>query len=363
MNISELTAGALTAAHRKIVEEVAGILADEYGEFSLYVTGSVAAGLESTTSDLDLVAVIATDDATLEFPERDFLGPGGFTCDLQTVTRGRVRSWFQNFESWHFEAGDYGSVFFLRRSVREVSRFLLGIPLLGVEWLSEQRPLLNLTSFRRAYIALHLADVSTLARDTAGFLESGDILTAWETSALALRVVADAALGACGNFNYSEKFLLRRITDDPSTASLADLLWHRIYGLPESQSQDALVNAVKARQMLTADLTAHIYLFGWDAGTWQPFREPLTNRLERVRRCIDDIVIRAEDAAVIIGRHARRVTTADGLLWSLCDGTRSMDQLALDFAACIGQKPTVTRRWLHSEVDALTEIGLFEICP
>jgi hypothetical protein len=348
----------LDEAHHEMVGTVADLLRAEYEEFSLYLTGSLSTGLGSPTSDLDLVAVVPAADDDQSFADRDFAGRGGFTCDLQTVTRGRFMRWLGDVRSWQSTAKDYANVFALRTTLRNLTRLVIGTPLLGEQWLRARRADLDMRAYQRAYIAMHLADAATFVRDTAGFLASGDALTAWETSTRATRTVAEAALGAGQNVNYSGKFLLRRIQTDPYLVTVGAELWRALYQAP-TDARDRPV-AMARRRRLVGDLAAFVYLFGWEPGRAQRFHVDLDRPTTGIGRCPDDIIVRAEDGAVVVGRHARSISTASGLVWCLADGARGLDEIVTDFGRALGRPAADVRAWVVAEVESLTEVGLLD---
>lgn len=340
-----------------MVRTIAELLQAEHRDFVLYLTGSLAAGLGSPLSDLDLVAVVPG-EAERRSPDRGFAGAGGFTCDLQTITEERLLAHTHQLSSWQSTASDYGNIFALRRTLYHLTRFRMGQPLAGHERLAVWQQELDQRTYQRAYLTLHIADGATFVRDTAGFLASGDELTAWETSLRAVRSMAEAALGACGDFNYSGKFLLRRITDSVCLTRLAGPLWRTLYTAPNDPVERAA--ALLHRRRLSGQLAAYAFLYGWEPGQQIEFTEPPVPRPGTFRRDPDDVVIRAADGAVLVGKHPRRISVPSGLLWCLCDGDTSVDRIVAGFASATAQPAAAVRTWVHAELGRLHTAELLD---
>jgi hypothetical protein len=348
----------LTQRHWQLVEPVLEGILERMRVLAVYLTGSLAVRLGTRLSDVDLV-VIVDDEDTARRPDTDYPGDG-LICDVQTVSAGALAAWTADINGFSATTTDYDRVFSNRQQLRDLTRLFIGRAILGAEWLAAARDRVDQGRFRSCYTTLHLADAATFTRDTPGFLDANDLETAWETSARALRTAAEAALGACGNVNYSGKFLVRRLLDEPCARLVADSIRDLLYGrTPHWEDKADVVAVIEDRLGWTDRLSTEIFFRSLNSYLdTDPLRCDRPRRSGCPAHASGNLILRTEDGVTLLGSRPTRLDRPAGLLWCMIDGSRTESDLVRDFAKATSLSEDSVRTWVKRQVHTFAQLSL-----
>ncbi|MBF6370791.1 hypothetical protein IU469_34620, partial [Nocardia puris] len=119
----------LSDAHQLQIENTIKQISDLHPVEGTYLTGSLAADLGSTLSDLDLVCVVATAEPVQRFPLRGELAlHEGTVADAEVLTTSQYGATTKIVNAWNPDATGHWKVFGLREELRTLSRLLYGRP-------------------------------------------------------------------------------------------------------------------------------------------------------------------------------------------------------------------------------------------
>jgi hypothetical protein len=244
------------------VSEARRSLAAAGGVCCVYLTGSFAAGLGNLASDVDLVAVTDGGDDRAQWRET-----GSLVSHLEVYPLATVREWLSALAELPFGIADYGRVPGLGGLLENLSRLSFAQPVLGEAMLGELQSGLDRAALRKAFMLYNGADAITYARDAYGAMESGDLLTALDTSEQALRLCLLSALAAADDLYYGRKWLLRRLSASPAISpELFAAAMDALFPARPFLFDDAryVAGVVGTRMRLAGGLSALTSLYGWE---------------------------------------------------------------------------------------------------
>ncbi|MEV0457333.1 hypothetical protein [Catellatospora methionotrophica] len=196
------------------------------------LTGSIAAGWGNTFSDIDVYSFSDKEidlpiDETMEiWPGAD---PSGITwttwigaygdnrVDLKVWPTRTLATALEKYLAAEIEfvsTGDFLQDFIYRLSI--------GVPLKNDGFFAEMKDLLGRSSYRRALARFLKTEAENRLTDVAGQLDSGDNMTARLSATLAAAVMADSTLVLYGDLCRRQKWLLRRLENNPACGITAD---------------------------------------------------------------------------------------------------------------------------------------------
>lgn len=345
----------------QMLHTIVGELEREFEIRAMSLTGSIAAGLGSPTSDVDHIAVVDPHEGSIPewYRDRDFI-EGNRLYDVELLTPAQLARVHAAMER-QISPYNYFAIFDLRRQIRTATRICMSRPIDG--W----QPVRDLVGAgfeagtRRRAMALYAADGMTFIRDTAGFLASGDLATATETSARGLRCALEMVLLATGDFNYSGKFLVRRLTDVglPETAmqSVLSLLSIRQHG-----QAAALADESRSRIRAAASFAAWAQVYGWDVAAPREVIAEIVLPADHSMARVDAAFPCRTDSGVVFFTTDGQVvsTAADLVLWQLLGTNSDLDWVGSRFAGLTGLDEVAVHRWVQQQIEVHAEAGLLQ---
>lgn len=339
------------AAVSAAVAEARQSLAAVGGVRCVYLTGSFAAGLGNLASDVDLVAVTDGADEDARWHEA-----GSLVSHIEVYSLATVGQWLAALRDLPFGIADYGRVPGLGGLLENLSRLTFAQPVLGESALADIQSGIDRTALRQAFMLYDGADAITYARDAYGALESGDLLTALDTSEQALRLCLLAALAAVDDLYYGRKWLLRRLRGSPGISSelFAAAMRALFPASPMSFDDTGYVTGVViARMRLAGGLSALTSLYGWE----QPMKSVgVPPSGDGDPRSPWYVFTRFRDTCFAGGARGLKLSRLDLAAWLSLSGRRDAARLGELLSARFGVP--VSERYAASALTMLTGAGM-----
>jgi hypothetical protein len=339
------------AAAQEVIEQLGGV-----GEFSLLMlSGSFAAGLGHSASDVDLY-VTRVDDAPVEsvaYARR------GFMVQVNAVDRAAVERIAARVGNFAMTATNRDA---LRLSV--VERRLLIRLSIGELLHSDAEFARTLAGMDRIAIQQSLNLPRALAtaswqEDVAGAIGSEDPYTAAQASYLALQEACDIALVASGDIYDGQKFLYRRLARSAVFQPLMDVVWELFHpAVGHGGSKEQVFELARRRCRLASFLVGHAVTTGWTVPLTAlpeyrndaegPLRSPYFGLIQY----LDGISLAGADKGYKVAPGLAR-------LWLALDG-RSVEQVRAEVLgeALVGDGPA--RDQFDAAIARLVELGAVE---
>ena len=199
----------------------------------VYLSGSLLAGWGHRASDVDVYVVSRT---AADVPDA-WAGPRNLSVDpprvpIYLLTVGRL---LWDVEYWTedqarqllglFDPDREPQPRFTEPDVDTLYRLHIGRPLLGADWLAEQRDELARSTFRARLVARSVDSADNLLEDALGMLASGDVPSATLAVREAFGAVVDALLAQAGEFSPKVKWRARKLAATPRGARRWDDYW------------------------------------------------------------------------------------------------------------------------------------------
>lgn len=344
-----MTGGGITEAHWEYarsldLEEIAGVPV-----LGSYITGSLAAGLGTPTSDLDVIAVTAAGEPAATW----HAGPD-FVCHVDVVTEDDLLGVVGRLGDVPLPSARYDEVGAYLPLCRRLPRLVLGQALTGAERVSGWQAAVDVVRLRQLVLTHACVTAITFVRDAHGALAAGNLLAAHEAAATALRWAMHGALATASDVYFGEKWITTRWARaeaiDPETrAAVLDTLLTRG---PLGDPAEARA-AVEARLAATRDLTAYASLFGFgDAAPPWPPSVLHGGGGENAEACAP-----FADGVILGGTSAMLLNRLDALVLFYALRATSFDGLREDLRAVTGQE--VPEAFVRAKAERLGSLPMW----
>ncbi|MDQ1833864.1 PEP-utilizing enzyme [Massilia scottii] len=242
-----------------VIANVESLIGLEAGDI-LLAAGSLAEGLGSHKSDLDMILVTERKSDAFGYKDEFIFSLGTCLVDVRILPWGRVRSLLDRLDTWASRAWDAAD----QSGFSHDERVLLHRLACGLVWQQPPdqqrepayRPRMSHLLRLKLQVARHTA--KTIQVDMAGYQESGDFATLVFAAHKLLGHAIDALLAGHGLSNPISKWrhrLLQRLPDNweaslachPSGLAASELYW-RLQRIPERHDAQSLayVHSVSA---------------------------------------------------------------------------------------------------------------------
>jgi hypothetical protein len=283
-----------------------------------FVSGSLAAGLGHSASDLDVYLLGPEDEAP---PPLGTYNEGGVHVQINLLTESDAALAIKGCSTFDIDHSNRWQVDLsegdLIRTVRLGIGTILTNSLPGLAPERERRSIV-----RRVLISWHSRDLSSDAEDVWGALGSDDLLTGLTASGLALRQGIECALAAGDDLYYGAKFLLRRSMRTSTVSPLLPTLWNLLRD-PEWPPEPGLGwRLCRTRLLVASALSCAASLQGWSqAATKLELPLPVQNEPE-LRRAPWHVPIRFGDEWALSGPdRGLRISEDLAVFWLNLDGS------------------------------------------
>jgi hypothetical protein len=326
------------AAARAVLDRVIG----DANIALAFVSGSLVAGLGHSLSDVDLY-VHRSDDEPV--PERGFR-EDGFIVQINPLSQSKMDVIRRICPEFVATAADRQQLQISERDLVLAVRYSIGYTLVNrlpaLPDLQQSRETMkHVVMARAAY------DLSGMAEDALGALQSGDTLTATFAAQLSMTYALECVLAASGDLYVGTKFLPRRCARVEPLRECLDLIWDCLR-LPHLSADYATVSQAVMRNLYVATyLVGVATLHGWSE-TLGRIERPELAFGAGVLRSPWVVPVRFGDIWGMVGPDiGYRVTEAMVRLWLALDG-RPPAELHAEF-------PDVPAESLDTAVSRLVE--------
>jgi hypothetical protein len=302
---------------------------------SVYLAGSLTAGLGNVRSDVDLFVV--TKGEADSSPTQHHVD--GYRVDVEQRQIGWLDEVAQRFPDYQITKRTYTDIIGPLFHYDEAIRLMLSQPVRSSPTYERSRQILTKQRgvLRKLLVTRFTADYLNSLEDCVGALESGDFDSGLVISHQLLLAAAQAFLAGCEDFYIGDKWIppkLRRSAPQWDSVILDALF-------PPSSTQLDKEAAVRERVRLAQTLTVAAQTLGWDSPDAARFPLRPSGIGGGPRRAITGQGWRASDGAVLGDLGGRQIhVSAEGLmLWGLCDG-RPRDVVVAQHAAMSGVSVT-----------------------
>lgn len=243
----------LTAAHC-----VANDIAKERETLGIYVGGSIAVGLGSSSSDVDLV-VVTPRPYELTVPEQRVCGRT--RVDIEVRSAEQVGQLAREFGTYSASLEDQSQLYLPENRLHDAVRLKLAHVLHDSEFVSGARLRLPADELRRLLIARYSHVCVSLLEDLTGAGLDGDVATSALVSYEFLLCALQAYLAGCGDLYMGVKWSGRKLRRLSSVSgSLEPVVWRLLLVDSGAQPTEDLVGR---RIRLGQALLAAAQLDGW----------------------------------------------------------------------------------------------------
>lgn len=290
--------------------------ADDGSILAAYLGGSLAVGLGSAMSDVDIYAITA---------EGSSIRAG----DLRSA--GRRVNFIPIHRQRFADLVARGSEYVRRRqfdissgSFELLVRLHTGVPLVLHEEIERDRQRISAQVVRQMLTTRYALLVGDHAEDCCGAVRIRDWSTALYSSGQALRLACQVMLAGSGDLYVSGKFLLRQLAGRAPTADLAKEVWTLLRDPGFDATEDEVRKIVEARMTSATSLIALAAMTAWDGGLTAPVggdlgrsvrdqQGPIRSPWYTLVRFSDAIGLRGEGRCFSLGAMAATVfACADG---------------------------------------------------
>jgi hypothetical protein len=320
-----------------------------------FVSGSLAAGLGHTMSDID-VHILPPEGVPLRFHSVNT--PLGMV-QANPLSEQDARNLVEMTSEYRVTPRQRDQIAVSDPALRDLVRFAIGTVLDSEFPVAEAAVRRDVA--RKIIISRGANHLSSYAEDSYGALRSGDLLTALSAAEIAVRHGAEVLLAAIGDLYVGPKFLYRRLHRHRATAPLLDEILAELAAVSTSDvSASTAERHVTRRLRASATWVTAAAMHAWDR-PWPEDREPLRFGGTPVRggyvRSPWFVPVRYGDSWSLAGPDlGLRVTVQVIAAWLACDGSTAegvRDHLAGSFP---GQEPPT-----RDTVDAvLAKLASFE---
>lgn len=227
-----------------------------------YFSGSLAAGLGHTTSDLD-VHVVVRDGHALD--QHTFV-VDGLRVQLTPLPMERLARLAEITREFVATKNDRTQAELDRRVLWDVMRVVSSELVFADDETAGLFHAIDRDVARKILMSNFAHPVARLGEDAVGLAGAGDLHSAYVCGTLALQSGIQVAVAGSGDLYYQEKFLFARIRRTPLAAHF-HLLWELMYGLGDRDPTDD--DVVRRFQAANA-LAASGLLDGWDSPSTEP---------------------------------------------------------------------------------------------
>ena len=251
---AEFSAAQTGAAERLVLERLEGAQL-------AFLGGSLAVGLGTATSDVDLYVVGSRLRGEASF-EQD-----GVEVHVNAMSGGEVRKLIELGSDYRATGADRSQLTIPLESLSGLVRLLTGRQLMITPAWARDLSRLDARVVRRILISRNANVFSACAEDVFGALSSGDVYTAVAASGLALEAACEAILAAAGDVYVGAKFLFRRLDRTPVTQPWCRPLWRLLntaFGAAAEPLPEAAETVVRQRLLAGNLLLATAAIEGWD---------------------------------------------------------------------------------------------------
>jgi hypothetical protein len=317
----------------------------------VYITGSTAAGLANSTSDVDLIAV----HHGSAVPQMEWSGKNSTTYHLEFLPLGVLESFLLRLEEIPFSSKEYSKVVSSQEICRRLSRLAIGIPVQGEDELRKAQNRISSSALRQLFLAYCGSMAATFVRDTVGALAAGDHLTAFESSNFALRWCGQMALAGVGDIFLGEKWLLRRLLrSERIPVPLAMDLTNLIYAGTNPLDETA-VPLIERRLNTIGSLSSYCSIYGWNSEI-SSFPDYLM-RSNGSCRHEQYSAIPFSDGVMLAGLNARVIPRVDAIVWLMAGLESTQERIGSRLANAM---PTAKEDFFAKSMDRLNAQGLIQ---
>lgn len=332
---------------RELISKVARDVDIEF----VYITGSTAAGLANTTSDVDLIAVHHGSGV----PQMEWSGKDATTYHLEFLPLTVLESLLLRLEEIPFSSKEYSKVVSSQEICRRLSRLAIGIPVQGEYEFRRAQNRISSSALRQLFLAYCGSMAATFVRDTVGAIAVGDHLTAFESSNFALRWCGQMVLAGVGDIFLGEKWLLRRLLRSETLPELLAMDLINLIYASTSPLDGTAVPLIEKRLNAIGTLSSFCSIYGWDSAI-SSFPDDLMHsngscRLETYS------AIPFSDGVMLAGLSALVIPRVDAIVWLMAGLETSQESIGSRLANAI---PTAKKDFLAKSMNRLNAQGLIQ---
>lgn len=276
-----------------------------------YLTGSLAVGLGNTASDVDLVCLVSR-----EVPpwQEQFVDVGAQVCHVEFFQRATMERWIQEIERADLGLASYEGAIHRLRESRDLARFFSGRPIYGADRFEELRNRAHEQRLRCVLVQRALCTAITYVRDAAGAEDTGDYISAVESSGIALRWCLEGVVHAVSPFLFeNDKWTLRRLHESLGSTETLRTIVEALYAGDGVLEEPARMSAWTRRRVnLVGQLSGILALYWWQNPAGRLPWHLVTSAVERTSWvCAAPF----SDGIMLGGITAATVTKLDALVW------------------------------------------------
>lgn len=298
-----------------------------------YLSGSSAAGLANTRSDLDLYVVVKRADFLFDGQVRAgrvFTVPWRSRIDIDVIPVADMEMKLSRASEANFVLEDLQSqTASLWSLLTDVSRLRIGTPVAGIatwqRWVDE----IDVDAFRKLYMSHFAAAMLGQLEDAAGAVESGDLATGLLSSFGVVLSGAEVLLATANDFYPSSKHILRRIARQESLSAVAGRLLELLHpGITFATPPSVVEDVVRARCYVATQLVSTAMLDAWDHPGIVLQAPPIPPSRDGTRNPYACLVRTSDEFAAAGAVTAKFCDEAEARLWTgLCgtDGAAGAD--------------------------------------
>lgn len=305
---------------------------------SVYLTGSLTAGLGTSRSDVD-VFVIGPDRERERPPQ---LMEDGQRIDLELRSIDYLRDLGVLFSGLEASREDQEQLFRADRQFDDAARLLYAQPVKNGPTFAAAHGTLraNRDRLRRSILAFRQLRCINAVEDVAGFLDDGDVDSAVAQSQLMLVEAAELFAVGCGDLYLGQKWVWQRLARSAGEGFPLERLKAAALGTAAEDAATVLARLRLVQALMLAALVA-----GWDspdAGSWSHWGTGSA----QVHRSHLWLPMRFVDGCYLIDVCERQMSLQpDALrLWGACDGSASVAEVAQRWAAGVTTDPEAAAR-------------------
>ncbi len=280
----------------------------------VYLTGSLVAGLASSTSDTDLF-VITTAFADRWRPEQH--DQDGQRVDVEVRTPAYVASLASELGRYNASLDDMRQLYVSQGRLDDAILLTMAEDIKPCEVVTSTRTALDAGALRKLTITHWALHALACLEDVDGVRSDGDEETVLLLSRDFLMYALQAFLAGCGELYISLKWTWRKLR-----RSAGERFPYETVGalLNASLSEVAADQLVARRVRCGQALLAAAQLDGWGAPLAQGWSAWLIGGAG-LHRALDWVPLRVDDVVLMNSSHQELTFSPDGLrLWGLCDG-------------------------------------------
>jgi len=311
-------------------------LARREGVESVYLSGSLVAGLGTSLSDVD-VFLIAENEGSAR-PEQ--LMVDGQRIDVEVRTPADLDELVRMFSTVSGTRRSQDALFKADQRFDDVVRLLYSESVqAGPAYTAASAALGgHRDRIRRAILAFRQLRCINASEDAAGFLRDGEIDGALLVTHAMLLEAIELYLAGCGDLYLGPKWIWQKLARSGGGLVPQQRLRALLHHVPEDPRRQA--EFVRARLRAVQALMLAALVGGWDtpdAATWPHWG---TDEAQ-VHRNHEWLPLRMDDGTFLIYIDERQLkASTDALtLWGACDGSRPMSAVAAEYAAAQGLAP------------------------